>query len=180
MRWPTVIAAMAATLAVLFGAGFVLKSQTVEEPLKALYAQSPAVESYTFDKQSDAYAITVRLKDVPDLAPAYKKLYDDTGKLLKDTTFTIEVEDHRSPELEQAYRRVNLYVQEALATGQFSGMADRIETEATKDGMTARMEVDNDRVFVDMHKGDAYLYSVVNRTAAVQPKSQNTGGGTGL
>lgn len=179
LRWPVVVAAMAVTLAVLFGAGFVVKSQTVEEPLKAVYAKSPAVETAAVERQGGKYLIRVKFKDVPDFAADYTMLHAETEKLLEETPFVIAVEDRRSPKLEQAFRRTNLYVQEALATGQFSAMADRVEMEAARAGLTARLEVDNDRVFVQMHDKDGYLYSVAERS---QPQEQEPRieGGMGL
>ena len=176
IRWPVLVATLAVTLAVLFGAGFVVKSQTVEEPLRSVYANSPVVESSTVERLGDTYVIKVAFKDVPDFAPAYMKLHADTEKLLKETPFEIEVADRRTPELEQAFRRVNLFVQEALATGQFSTMADRVEAEAAKAGLTARLDVDNDRVFVQMHGQNAYLYSVAERGQSLEKQTRAEGG----
>ncbi|HWI62630.1 MAG TPA: hypothetical protein VNT75_12365 [Symbiobacteriaceae bacterium] len=176
LRWPVIVAAAAVTLAALFGAGFVVKSQTVEEPLKTVYAQSTAVETSSVERQGDKYLIKVKFKNVPDFAPAFTELHSETETLLKETPFTIQVEDHRSQKLEEAFRRVNLFVQEALATGQFSAMADRVEAEAAKAGLTARLDVDNNRVFVQMKDGDAYLYSVAERPRAEEKQTRMEGG----
>lgn len=181
VRWPAVVATMAVTLAVLFGAGFVLKSQTIEEPLKKVYADSPAVVSFTVDHQGDRYVIKTMLKDVPDLAQAYATLDQDTAKVMKGVPYTIQVEDRRNDKLAQNFRRVNLYVQEALATGRFATMSDQVEAEAAKDGLTARLSVDNDHVYVEMHDKDAYLYNVVSRTPQPAPAKQTADqGGMGL
>lgn len=180
IRWPVVAAAMAVTLGLLLGIGFVLKTQTVDAPLKALYASSPAVAAATIDRAEEGYKITLQMKDVPDLAAAYSTLDQETAKLMKGIPYTIAVADQRNDQLEQAYRRVNLYVQEALTTGRFADMADRAETEATKVGLTARIAVDNDRVYVQMKGENGYLYSVVNRTAADTAKLQRTEGGYSL
>lgn len=169
---------MAVALAGLFGAGFVVKNRTVDEPLKAVYAGAPAVESYTFTRDDDQYTIQVRLKDTADLQAAYEKLNADTKKVLRAEPYTIKLEDHRNQKLEAVSHRVNLYVQEALATGEFATMADRIEQEAAKAGVTAHLTVDNDRVYVQMHDQGAYLYSVVDRHAS--EKSARTEGGLGL
>ncbi|HLN63883.1 MAG TPA: hypothetical protein VK464_20370 [Symbiobacteriaceae bacterium] len=180
IRWPVVAATMAVTLGLLLGIGFVLKTQTVDTPLKALYASSPAVAASTIERQDEGYKITVQMKDVPDLAAAYAKLDQETAKLMKGLPYTIAVEDQRSEQLEQAYRRVNLYVQEALTTGRFADMADRAEAEAAKAGLTARIGVDNDRVYVQMHDKTGYLYSVVNRTPVDATKVQRVEGGISL
>lgn len=179
VRWPVLVAVMAATLAVLFGAGYVVKSQTVEEPLKALYAKSTALETSAVERQGEKYLITVTFKDVPDFARAYNDLRTETEKLLKEGPFTLQVKDQRNAKLEESFRRINLYVQEALATGQFSAMAAKVDEEAAKAGLTARLEVDNDRVYVQMHDGGAYLYSVSERNQG-QAEKPRTEGGMGL
>jgi hypothetical protein len=155
---------MAATLVALFAAGFVLKSRMWEEPLKALYTGSPAVESYNVDRNDDRYVITIRLKATPDLAAAYQALDEGTGRILKSTPYTLKVEDRRTPALAEAYRPVNLYVQEALTTGRFAAMGTQVMDEANKAGMTARVDVDSNRVYVQLQdRSGAYLYSVVDR-----------------
>jgi hypothetical protein len=178
VRWPVVLVTVAVTVAALFGAGFVLKSQTIEEPLKKVYAASPALVSYTMERQGDQYVIKTLLKDVPDLAQAYKSLDESTAKVMKGLPYKIEVEDRRSEKLEQNFRRVNLYVQEALATGRFATMSDRVEAEAAKDGLSARLSVDNDRVYVEMHDQGSYLFHVASRTP--QAKTAVEEGGMGL
>lgn len=178
IRWSVVMAAVAVTLAGLFGAGFVFRSQVEEQPLRQLYTQTPAVESYTIDRKDPQYVITVKLKDTSDLAATYRSLYDRTAGVLSDTPFLLQVQDHRDPQLEATYRRVNLYVQEALATGKFADMADQAQAEAAKAGETATLDVDNDHVYVTMHDGSgSYLYSVTDRH--LTPPTNATGGGNG-
>lgn len=178
IRWPVVILSLAITLAALFGAGFVLKSRTVEEPLRQVYASSPLVDSYTIDRPMDTYEIRLRLKEVPDLAEAYQQLNEKTNTILKGLPYTIIIEDRRSAQQTEAFRRINLYVQEALATGKFADMADRIEQEAAKAGLKARFSVDQERVYLQLNQADgSYLYSVldrpVNKPATVTEGGEN-------
>jgi hypothetical protein len=180
LRWPVVVAVMAAALMLLFGGGFVLKSRTVEEPLKMLYNGSPVVEKSELVRDGDGYAITLKLKDTPDLSSAYGNLDSETRKVLKEIPYTIKVQDSRDAALEQIYNRVNLYVQEALATGQFATMADKVDQEAAKAGMSARFAVDNDRVYLQMKDEDGYLYSVVDRPHAQSAAKPAAEGGMGL
>lgn len=177
LRWPVVFGTMAIALGALFGGSFVLDRQTVAEPLKSIYTGSPVIETHAITRENDRQVITVRLKETADLAGAYKLLNDDTKRLLKDAPFTLKVEDHRSPELEQLFRRVNLFVQEALATGQFSAMADRVAEEAEKVGVTVQFTVDSERVYISLRQGEHYLYSVVERQPA---KVSGREGGFGL
>lgn len=180
LRWPVLVAAMAVTVGALFGGSLLLKSQTVDGPLESMLKGSTQVESHKIERDGANYVINVKLKDVPDLALAYSQLDKEAGKVLKGIDFDLVVEDSRSPKLEETYRRVNLYVQEALATGQYATMADRIEAEAAKNGITARMSVEGNRVFVQLHDGPAYLYGVAERAVTTTEKQVRTEGGFGL
>lgn len=180
LRWPVVVATMAVSLGALFGGGYVLKNRTVDGPLQSLYSSSPGVESYAVEEQTDKYLITLKLKETPDFAGTYAQLEEETEQLLKGLPFEIKLEDGRTPALEQTQRRVNLYVQEALATGQFAAMADRVEAEAAEAGQTARLSVDNAHVYVELWGDGGYLYTVTDRPAPQQLPLQQTverGGG---
>lgn len=175
IRWPVVVLVLALALGAMFGGGYLLKSQTVDQPLRTMLDQAADVDSYTVVRAGDKQEITVRLKESADLKAAYDKLDEEISKILVTAPYVIKVEDRRTPELEQAAMRLDLYVQEALATGQFSTMADRVEAEAQEVGATARVGVDSRRVYVTIKKGDGHLHSVVER-AAERPLVLKEGG----
>lgn len=178
IRWPVVLLVLAISLGGLFGAGFLLKSTTVDQPLKEMLARSAAIEQYDVKRTGDTHEITVKLKESADLKATYTSLDEEVGKLLKSVPYVIKVEDRRTPELEQAAKRLDLYVQEALATGHFATMADRLEAEAAKVGATAQVSVDSNRVYVAFKKDGGYLYSVVERLTERTPVRKE--GGLGL
>lgn len=166
MRWPVVFAAMAVALGLLFGGGLLVKDRTVKEPLAALYEASPAVERYAIEEQSAGYVITLKLDEAADLAGTYGELALETERLLGGVPYEIRLEDERTPALEATERRVNLYVQEALATGQFAAMAEQVAAEAAQLGQNAEMAVDSQRVYVTIRGEDGYLLSVTERPEA--------------
>lgn len=175
IRWPVVLVTLAIGLGALFGAGFLLKSQTVDQPLREMLGKAPQVESYTVSREGDRQVITVRLKPSESLKTAHRELDQEISRLLKAVPYEIKIEDRRSPELEQAAGRLDLYVHEALATGQFATMAERLEQEAQKVGATAEVAIDGKRVYVAVRKGDAYLYSVIERPQE-RPAARMEGG----
>lgn len=180
LRWPVVVVTLVVALGVLFAGGFLVKSRTVNDPLAALYTASPAVEDFTIQESKDGFHITLKLSETVDLAQAYGELAEDTARLLAGTDYDLQVTDGRTPALEETERRVNLYVQEALATGQFAAMADRVEEEALQAGQTARVAVDSQRVYVELREEDGYLYSVTERSNTLSNYLQQIAeGGTG-
>lgn len=175
IRWPVVLLVLAVSLGGLFGAGYLLKSQTVDQPLRAMLDKATHVESYSVARVGDRQEITVRLTEAADLKTAYAELDQQVGTLLRAVSYEIKVEDRRTPELEQVASRLDLYIHEALVTGQFATMADRVEEEAGKVGAAVRVGVDGQRVYVAIRKGDAYLFTVVERPAE-QPVARKEGG----
>lgn len=179
LRWPVMVATAAVTLAALFGGGYLVKSKTVDVPLDALLNGSSVVESHTVDQGAEKREIKVKLKETADLQRDYQTLDDEIKKLMQGAPYTIKVEDRRNPDLEKLNHRLNLFVQEALATGHFAEMADQIDREAAKAGATARFTVDENRVYLQLKGADGYLYSVVERPKA-QALPTALGGGIGL
>ncbi len=164
LRWPVAVLTMVIALTALFGVGFAFKNQTVDGPLKAAIQATPKVESYRVERSGDEYEITVLLADSGELDRIYTALDKEIVKILgPQQPYQIKLEDRRTAELEDLARRANLYVHEALMTGHFSAMADKVEAVAASLGATARMSVDGDRVYVQIHKQGNYLYTVLER-----------------
>lgn len=172
VRWPFILVGLMVTLGMLFGGDYAWGNHTVDEPLKTLYTSSPAVASFAVENGKAGRTISVKLHKVPDLATVYRDLDKNTGKLLGDAVYTITIEDSRTPALEAVWSRLNLYVQEALMTGNFAEMADRVGAEAGAHQMQAHVSVDSERVYIQLEQGDAVLYEVLarptNRTDALE------------
>lgn len=166
IRWPLVLLVLAVSLAGLFGAGYILKSQTVDQPVRELLAGTPQVESYNVQQIRGQTEVTVRFAGTVDLKEAYSQLDDNLRGIMKSVQYRLQVEDQRTPALERASERIDLYVAEGVVTGQFATMADRIEAEAAAVGAAARIGIDGERVYVTLTAPDGYLFSVTDRTGA--------------
>jgi hypothetical protein len=176
VRWPFVAVSLIISLGLLFGGNWAVRSRTVDEPLKALYGSSPSVESFTIAAGQSGRAITLKMKRVPDLAVEYRRLNEETALLAGAQGYTLRVADSRTPALEAALRRINLFVQEALVTGTFAAMADRVEQEAARHGVSARISVDGGFVYLQMEQGESVLYEVYQR----QPQRRAAPEGSGI
>lgn len=176
LRWPVIALTLAISLTGLFGAGFVVKNRTVDEPLKTVLTSAQRVEFHRIERVGKRFEVTVLVKDVPDLGTVYTALDQEIVKILGDAPYTIKVEDRRNGELAEIARRANLYLHEALVTGRFSAMAEQVEAEAAEQGAVARLSVDGERVYLQVHKQGAYLYSVLQRETKERAQRPAEGG----
>lgn len=175
MRWPVVLLTLAISLAALFGTGYLVQNRTVNQPLLQALSRMEQLESYEVSHAGETQEIALRLRPDADLKQAYADVDSQVRQILKQTPYRIRIEDQRSPDFVQAADRIELYVQEAMATGEFAAMADRVQEEARQLGAEARVAVDNQRVYVSLRRDEAYMYDVVERPTSVG--AVRTGGG---
>ncbi|BAD40622.1 hypothetical protein [Symbiobacterium thermophilum] len=178
LRWPVVLVTLAVTLAGLFGAGQLVRSQTIDQPLVTALAGVDGLAAYHLAAVGGVSEITIEPAPGASLRKVYGEVDRRVRQILKDGQYVIAVAGSGAGELEPLVERLNLFVQEAVATGAFTGMADRIAAEAAAAGARAHMAVDDRRVYLTVWQADAYAYRVVERPA--WPPAAPQGGGTGL
>ncbi|MEW8978338.1 MAG: hypothetical protein AB2385_08025 [Symbiobacterium sp.] len=163
LRWPVVLAALAVTLGGLFGGSQLVKSRTVDQPLAAALASVDGLDSYQVERVGDIQEIRIAPGPGASLRATYTAVDRQARQILAGAPYTIAVADRRGAALAAVATRLDLYVQEGVATGAFVAMADRIAAEVEALGAEADVAVDGERVYVTVRKGDEYLYSVVDR-----------------
>lgn len=170
LRWPVVAISLALSLAVLFGARWLLFTQMVAGPMTRLLTALPTVARFETFRLGGVQVVRLEVADVPDLALAYVDLYRGIGGILGTAPYRLEITDRRSPALQEALYRISPLVQEAMATGQFSLLQPRLAAESRNLGVDrARVVVDGERVYLQLHRGSEYLYEVFPRPDAFAP-----------
>ncbi len=119
-------------------------------------------------KKDGAVKINAYLENVVNLEATYRALLENSRQVLSNRKFQIVIRDDRTPELEEFYYIVHYQVQEAIATGRFSAMADRIQEESRKKNVETRVFVDGSYVYLQMKKDQAAMYVVIARQPALR------------
>jgi hypothetical protein len=66
---------------------------------------------------------------------------------------------------------MRIHIEEALATGSFYAMAQAIDEEAKEAGLDRwSVGVDSEYVYVQLHKGESYLYEIIPRRAQAEQR----------
>lgn len=167
MRWPVVLAAAVVALGALYGGQLLYAGQVVDRPAAAVLKGSPLVESFAVHWRADGPRVEVRLRPVEDLQSTWADLHRQLTQALGSGRFELVLQDGRNAELEQAYRRLNLHLQEGLVTGRFAEMAGRVEAEAAEMGLKASVSLDSERLYLHLAAENGYLYEVLTRPAPV-------------
>lgn len=164
LRVYVVIAAVFVTLAVLLSVQFLYQKYDVEEPLFKLYSETKLVNKIpVIEEKGTSINVVLHVKKTDNLRQAYRELNSYTAEILGDTKYTMELRDNRDKALEEIYYQSQFVIYEALAKGDFTKMADVIQQNADKVGATAKVYIDNDNVYVEIFKGNNYLYEIIPR-----------------
>ncbi|MCG0237886.1 MAG: hypothetical protein L6E13_01050 [Firmicutes bacterium] len=182
LRWPLVMASLAVTVAVLWAGQILVRGAMVDEPVAAYLKSHPAVESFAWEETPEGPRLRIALGPVPDLAQVYTDLEEGVRRAARGRAVALVVTDHRTPGLVTAFYHINPLLQEALATGRYGDLVDRVEAAAARLGVErAEVRIDQARVYLQLHHGADYLYAVLPRPDGPRwPGAEPAPGGWGL
>jgi hypothetical protein len=163
-NWTVFVATLAVTVAVLVAGQLMWQKFAVARPLDRGLKEIAGVESAVWEENKNGdVVIKVALADVPNLAKTYGDIDTAAKRVLGRRPARVVLTDRRSPELEQLYYTCHYNIQEAIATGGFTTMAERVQTAARAVGAEAKVYVDAHSVYLQLKKDGAELYAVVPR-----------------
>ncbi|MQL52871.1 hypothetical protein GFC01_11490 [Desulfofundulus thermobenzoicus] len=164
-RIPVVLAALLAGLLILFGAQWLYNKYSFSQPLDRVLKADEAVESYTLEKNGAVLVIEARLREVPDLGAAYRRLRKSIQDVLGKRPFILKIKDRRDEELQRAFYNSQFALYEAQVRGNYREMIRSLENETAKAQVGVSVHLDQDNIYVQMKHGGSYLYEIIPRLA---------------
>ncbi|MDD4601861.1 hypothetical protein SDC9_09083 [bioreactor metagenome] len=165
-RFTVTLAAIILTLALLGGGQFLWQQYAIDKPLAEVLNSIDGIDSFYLDnsnKINDTVKVHISLSNVKNLQKTYQAVHDGAIKVLGHNQISIFIHDNRTPELEQLYYTVHLYVQEGISTGNFAAMAERIQQKTSASGVETQVYVDASNVYLSFKSINADMYVVVPR-----------------
>jgi hypothetical protein len=168
-NWLTFVAALAVTVAVLVAGQLLWQKFAVARPLDAGLRGIAGVTAAGWEEgRNGDLTINVTLGTVDNLAKTYGEIGEKARTVLGRRPARIVLADSRTPELESLAFALNIPVQEAIKTGNFTAMAERVAAAARDGGADARVSVDAANVYIQLTRQGAALYEVVPRPDATR------------
>jgi hypothetical protein len=158
--------ALIITVASLFVLQIVWQNYVVDKPLDKTLSAIDGVAGVTLGnkhKINDSMTIYVTFNNTANLQKTYKEITTKLEQTQKNKQYNLELKDNRSPELEQAYYDMNFYIQKAIVDGDFPQLQANIQKKADLAGVTAKVYVDEQNIYLQLAKNNHYLYSVAAR-----------------
>ena len=151
------------TLLVLVGGQAAYGRVFVERPLLEELRSIPGVMTVSIEKVAANYNITMDLAAGSNFPTLYRQATEVAQQALGSSRFNLQIIDNRTTTLENLYRQMQIHIEEAVAQGNFSVAAKKINEIAEQARVQASFYVDEERVYLELHQNDAYLYAVRHR-----------------
>lgn len=165
--WLSGVIALVATLLILFGGQTVYHTFAVAKPLDKAFDGIDGVKSVAWENiEGKAVSLQVSLDNAVNLQETYKKIESKAKSVLGQTPLKINISDTRNAELEKVLHEMHFDIQEAIATGRFSAMAETIKNKAANYGVQEQVYIDAQNVYLQLTKGEADLYAVIPRSTS--------------
>ncbi|NLG86948.1 MAG: hypothetical protein GX489_07000 [Firmicutes bacterium] len=152
------------TLLILIGGHVAYERIFIEHPLLNQLQSIPGVVTASVEKATDSYNITLDSTVNNNLPTIYRQAAEVAQHILGSNHFALRIIDNRTTALENIYWQIQIYIEEAVAQGNFSVAAEKISELAKQAGVQANFYVDEERVYLELLQNEAYLYAVRPRT----------------
>lgn len=108
----------------------------------------------------------VFLGKVDNLASTYMQIDDQFMEILSEGGYRFSLQDRRDQKLKEVYHHIHFAIFEAITQGSFTRLAAIVDEKAQASGLQRYLvSVDEERVYLQLHLDDAYLYEVIPRVS---------------
>jgi hypothetical protein len=164
---------LAVTVATLVAGQLLWQKYAVARPLdKGLKGIAGVTDASWDESKNGDITLTVTLGNVDNLAKTYGEIGETARNSFGQRPARIIIADSRTPELEALYYKLQYSIHEAIFTGNFAAMADRVAAQSRAAGADARVYVDARNVYLQLAKAGAALYAVEPRADASREVKQ--------
>lgn len=141
----------------LLGGKLIYQKKWVDVSVLSQSQQIPGVISAKVENNhglKEMVVVTDHLKNLRQASQTLVKLADE---------IPIRFKDRKNDTLEKLFSQIQFAIQEGIARGNFTEMAQQIRILTEKAEVQLELEMDNDAIYVILNQGDAQLIEVIER-----------------
>lgn len=147
--------------ALLVGAQFFFKNFYIADHFHEKLTQIEGVNKVDIKDET----ITLTMSDVSNI----KKSYQEITAAIQDKKYRIQIIDMPSKKLEEAAEKSEIAIQEGIFRGNFTEMSEYIRELSQSQGITVKIYLDNEKVYLHMREHNKYLYRIIDRPVSTLP-----------
>jgi len=164
LRLPLIVLTLAVALVGLFGVRWVYQDQALNRPLEQAIRSVAGVVDASLSREGNIMVVRVRAHEVERLEELVASLWRSIATLEGRQEVRLHISDTRTDDLQETYYHLHFFLQEAVSTGHYSALPQRLAAVAEARQVTrCRVFVASDYVYLQLHRGESSLYAIVPR-----------------
>ncbi|MEA1962544.1 MAG: hypothetical protein U9N81_14980 [Bacillota bacterium] len=154
--------ALVISLGLFTGSYRLYQDRMIEKPVITKIDTFSNVENVEIEKNHDGYFVEVNIQTVGDIKEDYKQIDKVVNSSIKKN-YDIHLVDQRDNELQTALDEFQIEIYEALAKNNYVWLQEQLKDLAVTQNYEYNLYLDEERLYIQLEKGDAFLYEVINR-----------------
>ncbi|SDG90168.1 hypothetical protein [Desulfosporosinus hippei] len=141
----------------LLGGKYIYQKQWVDVTILSQSQEIPGVVSAKVESHNGLKEMVVKTNQLTNLRQACQ--------ILKKVAENVPIRfiDSRNQTLERVLGQMQFAVQEGIASGNFTVMAQNLRTQAENEDVNLELEMDSDAIYLILNQGPAQLIEVIER-----------------
>jgi hypothetical protein len=155
-----VLVAFVATVGILFGGQGLVTRLRVDNPLQKEIAAVKEVHHFKVESVNNGLQVKLSLSKVKDLQEVLDLVKQKVQFYQNKPVKSFVISDRRDSDLKQIKYQLSFYLEEATVSGNYTRLKDELES---LPGVLARVYLTPDYVYLQLEKGNHYLYEAIPR-----------------
>lgn len=166
MRIFTIIVISIATICVLIGGTYFYENFLYTNPLERTVEQMKAVEVFEVEHAKDRMIIKVQFNQKDKLRPVFYQLLQEVEQINKIdiNNLVIKINNDYDQEIASFMQASKLPIYEALSTGEYTRLPEKLASLAEKKELTYELDLDQQYIFLTAYKDDKVGHQVIKKT----------------
>lgn len=164
INWLAVILVTVLASGIILGSHWLYNRSALTGPLKTQLGEVSGVREVDLELERGTWVIRINVERVNSWEKLHGQLHGVIQVLLGTRPYTLQIEDSRTPLLEEALAEASFSLEEAVSTGRYTLLSET--REALKEGpeiQVARVSVVPGWVLVQLEEPRGYLYHSLPR-----------------
>jgi len=158
-----VLLALLVTLGLLVGGQKIYHARMIEKPVVTKLLALNYIDEAVLINTKGMNTIKVHIKQPGNLKQEYNEIDQVMAGKFAKWNYEIDISDQREPFLQNQFDKLELALYEAIAQNQYLELEQRFTEAAGKENFNYQLQIDQQRLYVQIRQGDKFLYEIIDR-----------------
>ncbi|GAB6136956.1 hypothetical protein [Halanaerobaculum tunisiense] len=164
INFKLVVLVLGITLGAFFLGNFLINSYQINRALQTDLTAINGVTEVTIDELESGYKLQIELTQVDDLQDTFLQIKQRIEESLTEKEYEVTFTSSGDSDLDRLSARTNLALYEAIETGEFVALEDRMTDYKNKyDLDEVKVQIDKNHIYLRLTKNDQEIYQVIDR-----------------